>query len=151
MRDEQREKDRKITEHAAESLTGPDDFCDGSDLDQKNFRYEKEEGCLFKKNVDSSRWSEPRMVTMKQMRNVVFSVMNQSKFTIDLNKVITKADQLHNTTVKLNEADLQLNHKFTEEINKMNDWFKKYQQEQKETIQAIRTKAQNTHMDVAKL
>jgi hypothetical protein len=91
------------------------------------------------------------MVTMKQMRNVVFSILNQSKFTTDLNNVITKADQLHVTTIKLNEADKQLDFKFSEEMNKINDAFKKYQTEQKEVITSIRTRAQNTTMDVAKL
>lgn len=66
------------------------------------------------------------MVTMKQMRNVVFSILNQSKFNTELGDVIKKADEIKDYTVKLNEQDRQLDHKLGEEVMAINNSSRKY-------------------------
>lgn len=89
------------------------------------------------------------MVTMKQMRNVVFSILNQSKFNSELGEVIKKAEEIQDYTVKLNEQDRQLDHKLGEEVIAINNASRKYQQEQA-ALHTQTTKRLATHANEIK-
>lgn len=132
MNQEQRNRELKIEEHAKESLVGEEDFFEGGPHEKMFFKFEQNinNGCKYSQNIESERWTEPRMVTMKQVRNMVFSMLNQSKFNTDLSEVMKKADAIHDYTVKLNEQDRQLDHKLAEEVLTINNASRKYQQEQ---------------------
>lgn len=61
------------------------------------------------------------MVTMYQLRNVFFSMINQSKFSNELDKVIKKADKIQDYTIKLNEEDKKIDMKIDECVKVINN------------------------------
>lgn len=67
---------------------------------------------------------------MYQLRNVFFSMINQSKFSTELDKVIKKADKIQDYTVKLNEEDKKIDMKMDECVKVINNNAQLYKTEQ---------------------
>lgn len=125
IRQEQSQREADIFQKSKESLFGPEAFA----TDSNGFKSESQFSS-YSANIESQEWQEPRMFTLKQVRNAVYSILNQSVFNEELNDVIKKAQSLHDYTQALNETDKQLNHKFTEELREVNDRHKNTKQEQ---------------------
>jgi chromosome segregation ATPase len=61
------------------------------------------------------------MMTMAQVRNVVFAVLNQSKFSLDLDEVIQEASSIRQYTRVLNDQDRQLENKLKNETDRIEE------------------------------
>jgi hypothetical protein len=110
--EERKEEANRIIEKAKESLIGKDDFnfdpagklsdtlVEDPDKDipeslnheQKLFKFKQSLGkcesvnCSFLGNLKTERFQEPRMFTMDQLRDIVYSCLNQSTTIERLNR-----------------------------------------------------------------
>lgn len=68
-------------------------------------------------NVGTDKWKEPRMLTLDQVRNVVFSMLNQSQFREELDIVQYQATQLKSATERLNQRDDSIDQKYGQAVD----------------------------------
>jgi precorrin-3B methylase len=61
------------------------------------------------------------MLTLKQVRSMVFSMLNQSKMSQDLDEVIKEAESIRGYTRHLDEVDRQIEHKLRTEVENIHE------------------------------
>ena len=94
INDKKMREDANITSLAKEELLGRSDFTYDDDSSRgsydptggstafdgnlPNFPKFESRSAGYTENIESTRFSEPRMFTMKQIRNIAFACLNQS-------------------------------------------------------------------------
>ena len=61
------------------------------------------------RNLDTERFQEPRMFTMKQIRNIVHAVTNQSQLEYRIQNNEDKHRKMNEKTMQLEQEDTLLN------------------------------------------
>lgn len=61
------------------------------------------------------------MLTLKQVRSMVFSMLNQSKMSQDLDEVIKEAESIRRYTRHLDEVDRQIENKLRTEVENIHE------------------------------
>ena len=87
------------------------------------------QNATYLKNMDSSRFKEPRMFTMRQIRNMIFACVNQSTIAQRLGVTETRHDKLDLTCEKLDETDKKLKEQAEINHNELTEKIKKWKQD----------------------
>ena len=122
---------------AADNLMGSQDF--DFDLDDEEDNFQENGGALpedstiprfskfesnnvsYKQNLDSMRFKEPRMFTMKQIRNIMFACLNQSTIMNRLKLSEERHRYSYRRGIELEQVDRKIeaqSKQFNDELNK---------------------------------
>jgi len=96
----------------------------------------------YKHNMKQERFREPRMFTMQQIRNICFSVLNQSTLNDRLTLNEERMVRVFKTTLHLDEIDKQIrlegermNAEMSERVNKWKEEFAQMQRHNEKVMQ----------------